>query len=365
VATEIDGGGYDVVYVHHCQFLLAPTLLRLLETPAVYYAQDTLRDACEWSLTELPGYDSWRDTRYFRQRLGRTQTLPQATLTDRKVQEAARNTRAASLVLCNSWYSREALVRSTGLNPRVCYLGVDAHFFRPDPTIPREPVVLSVGTIFPHKGHRTVLEALATIEPSRRPRMRIIGYELKPGDKTLGPMARELLAAAERYGVELTIDKEVSDEALRDAYRRAAVVAFAPHLEPFGLVTLEAMACGAPVVGIAEGGLRETIQDETTGLLAGRDPEALGAAIERLLADPACAARLSAKGRAAVEQIWSWERSVDELEEWFQRVVGRDPGRTDLAQKERLPAGRPAGPRPPSPETTASRPGGGRRAADA
>jgi glycosyltransferase involved in cell wall biosynthesis len=223
-------------------------------------------------------------------------------------------TRAATRVLCNSWFSREAILRTTGANPRVCYPGVDPDYFCPDPAVAREPVVLSVGTLAPNKRHDFILEAIATIPAERRPAMEIVGYEMAYGELELGPYATTLLSLAKDRGVDLRLNKEVSDEVLRDRYRRAAVFAFAPSLEPFGIVPLEAMACGTPVVGVAEGGLRETIRNGENGLLTERDPQEFGAALDRVLCDRGLVARLGTHGREDARSTWTWKRSVDQLE---------------------------------------------------
>ena len=60
-----------------------------------------------------------------------------------------------------------------------------------------------------------------------------------------------------------------------DLYNSAKAVVYAPMMEPFGLVAIEAMACGTPVVGVKEGGLRESIIDGHNGLLIDRDPKNL------------------------------------------------------------------------------------------
>ena len=101
---------------------------------------------------------------------------------------------------------------------------------------------------------------------------------------------------------------------MRDTYRRAGVVAFAPHLEPFGLVALEAAACATPVVGVREGGVRETVVDGETGYLTDRDPVAFAAALARVLDNPDRARCLGEKARARVLADWTWDRSADALE---------------------------------------------------
>ena len=89
---------------------------------------------------------------------------------------------------------------------------------------------------------------------------------------------------------------------------------YAPVLEPFGFVPLESMACGTPVVGVAEGGVRESVRHEETGLLTDRDPEHFADAILRLLNNPLLIDELGERGPDYVRNHWSWDASVVRLE---------------------------------------------------
>lgn len=316
MATDMDARGYDWIYVHHCRLLLSPYLLRRLQTPSVYYCQDTLREAAEWSPVTIPGYDTLTETRWLRNFGGRQITRQAYRHLRERERRNTTNTRAAGLVLANSWYSREAILRTTGVNARLCYLGVDSHFFCPDPQANgrEQGTVLSVGSFHPAKGHEFILESLATIPQARRPALHVIGHDIELGKQSGGTYADALRQLAAARGVTLTVSHEVSDEALRAAYQRAAVVAFAPYLEPFGLIPLEAFACATPVVGVSEGGVRETVQHNVTGLLTERDPAAFGAAVEQIVCDARLAREFAANGRAAVQDLWTWRRSADTLE---------------------------------------------------
>lgn len=86
------------------------------------------------------------------------------------------------------------------------------------------------------------------------------------------------------------------------------------HREPFGRVLIEAMACEVPVVAVREGGPAEIVADGVTGLLAPPDPEALGAALARLLDDAALRRRLGQAGRLRVLDRYSLERQRDALQ---------------------------------------------------
>ena len=100
----------------------------------------------------------------------------------------------------------------------------------------------------------------------------------------------------------------VPHDELQRLYARAAVVACPSRREGFGVTCLEAMAHARPVVATAVGGLRDLVVDGETGLLVEpRDPRALRAAIERLLADPELRQRLGAAGRDRAREQFSWD----------------------------------------------------------
>lgn len=100
----------------------------------------------------------------------------------------------------------------------------------------------------------------------------------------------------------------VPHDELQHLYARAAVVACPSRREGFGVACLEAMAHGRPVVATDVGGLRDLVVDEETGLVVrARDPAALRAALERLLADPLLRRRLGSAGRRRAQERFSWD----------------------------------------------------------
>jgi len=94
-------------------------------------------------------------------------------------------------------------------------------------------------------------------------------------------------------------------------------------LEPLGLVALESMACGTPVVGVAEAGVRETVQHGENGLLTERDPHEFGQAIVTLMQDKSMWSRMSLLGRERVLERWTWEKSFEMLDENMRLAAGK------------------------------------------
>jgi len=218
------------------------------------------------------------------------------------------NAVAADSVLVNSHYSRETFYRTYGAFAHVGRLGVDSERFRPI-GLDEEHRVVSVGALVPNKGFDLVIRSLAQIEASQRPGLTIISNAVNP------PEYAYLVELANSLGVMVDFRAGVSDDALVEAYNRALLTVYAPVMEPFGFVPLESMACGTPVVGVNEAGVRETVRHEETGLLVERDPAAFARAIIDLLADRPRLARLGQQGREVVLAQWGWDRSVQEIEE--------------------------------------------------
>ncbi len=105
----------------------------------------------------------------------------------------------------------------------------------------------------------------------------------------------------------------VNDEQLLDLYAESHAVLFAPVQEDFGLVALEAMAAGKPVISTSDaGGVSELVEDGVTGYVTEPDPEAVAAGIERLLADPEHALSMGEAGMARAQNV-TWPRVSEVL----------------------------------------------------
>jgi glycosyltransferase involved in cell wall biosynthesis len=223
------------------------------------------------------------------------------------------NTRGFRAILVNSYFSRETVLRTYGLDATVCYLGVDNEKFVQQ-HLPREDYVVGVGTIAPRKNLSLVIEALAQITPPR-PRLIWVGDMAKPEHLA------ELNQLAAATNVDFKPLVRLDDDQLIDVLNRASMMVYAPRLEPFGFAPLEANACGLPVVAVAEGGVRETIQDGVNGLLVEHEPRAMANAIEYLRTNPNEAGQMGQRGAQLVAERWSVKAAVDRLEQNLNRVL--------------------------------------------
>jgi D-inositol-3-phosphate glycosyltransferase len=189
--------------------------------------------------------------------------------------------------------------------------GVDLGMFRPDgPAAPRPSGtarLLVVSRLVERKGIGDVVAAL-----TRLPGVELVVAGGPPAGELDGdPEATRLAALAERVGVagRLRLLGRVGRCDLPAFYRSADLVVNVPWYEPFGIVPLEAMACGVPVVASAVGGLVDTVVDGVTGVhVPPRRPGRLAAAVAGLLADPERRAALGATGARRARRRYGWDR---------------------------------------------------------
>jgi D-inositol-3-phosphate glycosyltransferase len=199
--------------------------------------------------------------------------------------------------------------------------GVDAERFTPfGPCADRgdRPRIVAVGRLVARKGFDTMIRALPAI---REAELVIAGG---PPMAELGtdPEARRLRALAEDLAVSERVHLlgALRHEDMPTLFRSADVVACTPWYEPFGIVPLEAMACGVPVIAAAVGGLTDTVVDDVTGrLVPPQNPAKCAEAANAILNEPFLSRGLGSAGRDRAKSRYSWERiAMDTL-----RIYGR------------------------------------------
>lgn len=225
----------------------------------------------------------------------------------------------------------------------VIYNGIDLNEFRhsPNPEVlasyqinPDKPFVLFVGRITRQKGIIHLVNAIQHISKD-------IQIVLCAGAPDTEEVGREMASKVEEAQIKshndiIWISRIIPKKDLVALYSHASLFICPSVYEPFGIINLEAMACGTPVVASATGGIPEVVVHNETGLLISfepvssadfepRDPERfsydLATAINNLLANPDKAEAMARKSRQRVEQHFSWSSIAQKTLEFYKGLL--------------------------------------------
>jgi len=200
--------------------------------------------------------------------------------------------------------------------------GVDTELFRPRPTPRLDDTLLVVGRLVERKGVADIVAALAAVPDAR---LLIAGG---PTREELGedPEVHRLAGIAREHDVadRVRFLGAVRQHEVARLMAASSAVVCAPWYEPFGIVPVEAMAAGRPVVGTAVGGLLDTVDGGVTGdLVPPRNPHQLGETMRRLLADPERREAYGLAGRAKAVRRYRWPRIAAGVEQVYLAQVRR------------------------------------------
>ena len=191
---------------------------------------------------------------------------------------------------------------------------------------PADRIILYVGRFDPRKGIDTLVQAVAMSQARASGNVRLV---------IAGGSHHELEDGQERQRIEQLVQEVglteqtlfpglLSHEVLPLYYAAADVCVIPSHYEPFGLVAIEAMACGTPVVASDVGGLKFTVIPEETGLLVPpEDRVAFASAIDRILTDEVWATKLKKQASLRVRQNFSWNGVAIKLSNFYRRLLAQ------------------------------------------
>ena len=243
--------------------------------------------------------------------------------------------RATNRTIAISEFTRNLLIEA-GVNPKTVFVvrpGTDPVRFTPKEKnremvarlgLDGKKVLLTVGRLSERKGQDTVLRAMPTVLREAPNAVYLIA-----GGGAYGSELREL---ADSLGIMANVRflGEVSQEELPDIYGVCDVfvmpnrVLGGNDVEGFGIVFLEANACGKPVIGGRSGGVPEAVADGETGLLVdGNSPAAVAEAVLRLLKNPDLARRLGRAGRERVCRELTWDHTGAQVKRLIGETVRR------------------------------------------
>ncbi|HVQ39528.1 MAG TPA: glycosyltransferase [Pyrinomonadaceae bacterium] len=325
-AEEIEAGDFDVLFVNSAIPYHMPYIMRHVSMPNVLYLQEPNRFLYEAERV-LPwvagAYENLTEASLSHGDF--IAEYPQLQSLRVQAKQEWLNAKACDNILVNSYFSRESVLRAYGVDAKVCYLGIDTSLFR-SLGLEREQYIVGLGSCDSIKRIDLAVKAVSLL-PSPVP---LVWISNSGSDQ----YRAEVTELARGLGVDLRLKFRISDEELVTTLNKAALLMYTSRLEPFGFAPLEANACGLPVVAVAEGGVRETVQDGVNGFLVDSEAESIALAADRLLQNPTLAREIGEAAALHVQQTWSVDSSVGRLEKFLRQTIASRTKPSGIIKKE-------------------------------
>ena len=270
ISQDINSKNYDCIFVHPSKFTQAPFLLRDIKNKCIYFCQEPLRmvydPVVSSSIADIPFPKNLYE------------------FINRKIRKIIdlKNFNSASIILANSNSSKDFIKKSYATSAKVCYLGVDTNLFKPQ-NRNKSIDVLLIGN--KDQGY-DLLNKLPKIFENKIVIRAIFRENGKP---------------------------KISDKELVGIYNQAKVLVALNYNEPFGLIPLEAMACGTPVIAVNEGGYSETVVDNKTGFLVPRNSNKLYEKIKIIINNEKLRKEMGKNARENILQNWTWDKTMEKF----------------------------------------------------
>lgn len=200
----------------------------------------------------------------------------------------------------------------------IAYPGADINKFRPKSK--KQNYLFTVSRLDKQKNIDIIIKAFKVLPEKIQNK-----YYLEIGGE--GTEKNNLINLADRLGLKekIIFSGQISEKDLPVKYSQAKLVLFTAKDEPFGIVPVEAMACGTPVIAFKSGGVKESVVDSKTGILTEKnDPVLFAKTITRLLVEPNVLENMGKKARQHVRKNFTWDITADKIDNLFKGVINNE-----------------------------------------
>jgi glycosyltransferase involved in cell wall biosynthesis len=301
-----------------------------------------------WLKRRLGGKVVWmcNDVPDFRQKARRPQSIKAAILSPLywlySLYDRKQNSKVDLALFLSNWAESEYRVFYRGTT-RVVRSGADPARFTPGGDragirarfgfAEDEFVLLWLGIFMPHRRLEDAIEALGHLG-SQGTRIRLL---LAGSDRSYPEYLGSLKSMAQSLGLQdrITFAGKVADEEICDFYAACDAFVFPNDQQTWGLVVLEAMACGCPVLVSKGAGVQEVLtHGENALLFPPRNPQALAEQIEALASQPQVKKKIAETGMRLARETYNWDRFADQISHVCQEIIERDWFRGRLTSPE-------------------------------
>ena len=285
IAKDINRRKYDLVYVTASQFIESPFILNFINSPTFFYCNDPY-----YRIIYEPELFKTKNLNFFKIKYEQVNRIIRKNL-DRW------NISKANYIISISKFTRYMFAKVYGKKGDVVYCGVDTTHFVPK-NLSKEYDLLFIGSYDFLDGYSFFQEVVG--EMKSNPKTRTIIFE----------------------------DEWLSDKELLETYNKSRIFVSVSYREPLGLVPMEVMCCGIPVVAVDEAGHKETIINNKTGYLLKRDAKLFAKKIDYLLNHNEILMQMGRNARRIMVEKWDWSVKGKELENYLFEKVKQHKNKT-------------------------------------
>lgn len=219
-------------------------------------------------------------------------------------------------VICNSNFSASNISKSYEINPLVIYPGTNTQKFKPSNMQSKKRAILTMGDARNREADFLIKAASMLYKKRNDFKIWVVG--------TNNEQEKELRKLVQKYNLTTVVEffGKVSDSKLAELYSQSLVTTHLIKEAPFGLIAIEAMACGTPVIAWKPSGTEETIVDGETGFLINENNyEDLIGCMEKFLDDPKLSLTMGQKASIRIQNYFEMNKQYDELRNFMQKCI--------------------------------------------